>query len=256
MNLSARPLAALAGIRHAFFTRHGGVSRGFFASLNCGLGSADDAAAVRENRARAARALDARPENLVTLHQVHGITVINVDRPWTTDVRPQADALVSTTPGIALGALAADCAPILFADARARVVGAAHAGWRGALAGVIGATVEAMCAAGARAPDIVASVGPCIGRESYEVGPEFPGPFIASDPANARFFRPAARAGHFMFDLAGYCAARLEAAGVGTVAVTGQDTCAPGSDFFSYRRAVLNGERDYGRGLSAIMLEP
>lgn len=244
----------LRGIRHEFFTREGGVSGGIFASLNCGLGSGDDIDCVRENRARAASRLDVRAPALLSLHQVHGRDVVAVDAPWQEGARPKADAMVTKRSGIALGILTADCAPVLFADDDAGVIGAAHAGWRGLLAGVIEATLQAMVQLGARAERVAARVGPTIGRESYEVGPEFPAPFLAADPANARFFRPALRPGHHMFDLSAACVARLAAAGVAAASASTADTCRDAALYFSYRRSVLTGERDYGRGLSAIVL--
>lgn len=243
------------GIRHAFFTRQGGVSSGLYSSLNCGLGSGDDAGAVRENRARAMDALDLPPERLTTLYQVHGRDVVTLDAPLAEGERPKADALVTATPGVALGILTADCVPVLFCDAKARVVGAAHAGWKGALGGVLEATVGAMARLGAAPGRISAGIGPCIAQRSYEVGPEFPAPFLAEDADNARFFAPARTEGKWMFDLRGYVADRLSRAGVGEVGALPNDTCGEADRFFSYRRSCLNGEPDYGRGLSAIVIE-
>lgn len=244
------------GIIHAFFTRQGGISSGLYGSLNCGYGSRDSSAAVTENRARAMARLDLAADRLATVYQVHSPTCVTVDRPFPAGQAPQADALATRTPGIALGILTADCAPVLFADPQARVIGAAHAGWKGALGGVLEATVDAMEALGAEVRRIVAAVGPCITRRSYEVGPEFPAPFLAADGGADAFFVPAARPGHFMFDLPGYVAWRLERAGVATVALALNDTVSDADRFFSYRRSVLNGEPDYGRGLSAITLKP
>lgn len=246
----------LNGIRHAFFTRTGGVSSGLYASLNCGLGSGDDPAAVAENRAHAAGRLGVKPERMLSLYQIHSATCLAVDKPWSLDARPQADAMVTRTPGLALGILTADCAPVLFADERAKVVGAAHAGWKGALGGVIEATIERMLELGARRERIVAAIGPCIAMRSYEVGPEFPAPFRADDPRSEDFFAPARRAGHHLFDLPGYVGHRLARAGVEMVARCPNDTLAEEDRFFSYRRACLRGEKDYGRGLSAIALLP
>ena len=243
---------SLAGARAAFFTRAGGSSEGMFAALNCGLGSGDDPARVAANRAAAMRALGARPEALVTAYQVHGTDVAVVEGPR--DDRPKVDAFVSRTPGVALGILTADCAPVLFADPEAGVIGACHAGWRGAKAGVTDATIAAMTALGAKQERIRAAVGPCIGPDSYEVGPEFVAGFIADDAANAQFFRPGRRGDRSQFDLPGYVAARLLAANLGSVENAGGDTCADEARFFSYRRATLRGERDYGRLLSAIAL--
>jgi polyphenol oxidase len=242
------------GIRHAFFTRQGGVSQGIFASLNCGLGSGDDPEKVLENRRRAAAALDRAADELVTCYQIHSPQVVVAERPWRREDRPRADAMVTQAPGVALGILSADCAPVLLADAEARVIGAAHAGWRGAVSGVLDATVAAMTKLGAAPQRIAAAIGPCIAQPSYEVGPEFPAPFLAEDAANAAFFLPAARAGHFLFDLPGYVAQRLARLGVARVARTGGDTAAEPERFFSYRRSCLKQERDYGREISAIAL--
>ena len=248
-------LDALPGIRHGFFTRTGGVSQGLYDSLNCGFGSGDDPAEVAENRARIARRLDLAPERLVTLYQVHSPTVMVVEEPWRHDRAPEADALVTARAGVALGILTADCTPILFADAEAGVVGAAHAGWKGAQTGVVAATVQAMTGLGARPERIVAAIGPCIAQKSYEVGPEFPAPFLAQRPDDARFFVPSPRAGHFLFDLPGLVRHRLAACGVGRIDHTGNDTAAEEYLFFSYRRATLRGEKIYGRGLSVISLD-
>lgn len=244
------------GIRHAFFTRRGGVSGGAFASLNCGFGSRDAPENVRQNREIAASCLGLSADRLVSCHQVHGTTAITVEDPWRREQNPRADAMVTSVPGIALGVLAADCAPVLFADPEARVVGAAHGGWRGALAGVMEATVAAMARLGARPERIRAGIGPCIAQPSYEVGPEFHATFIAAEPENRGFFRPAARAGHFLFDLPGYIAHRLSRLGLAAVERTPHDTAAEEDLFFSYRRACLRGESDYGRGLAAIALAP
>jgi len=244
------------GIRHGFFTRTGGVSTGLFASLNCGFGSGDDAAKVAENRARAVEALELGPERLVTCYQIHSAEIVEVETPWRREEAPKADGMVTTVPGIALGVLAADCAPVLLADAAARVIGACHAGWRGALGGILEATLRGMLRRGARLDLIAAAVGPCIGKASYEVGPEFPAPFLAEAAENADLFAPAPRPGHSLFDLAGYVLRRLQRFGVARVAHTGGDTLAEEDRFFSYRRACLRHERDYGRLLSAIALEP
>lgn len=242
------------GIRYGFFTREGGVSEGLFASLNCGFGSGDDEGKVAENRRRVAASLGLLPDRLVTCYQLHSAEAVVVERPWRREDRPRADAMATRAPGIALGILTADCAPVLFADAEARVIGAAHAGWRGALGGVLEATVAAMAKLGAAPRRIAAGIGPCIGRNSYEVGPEFPAPFLAEDGGNVDFFIDAPRAGHFLFDLAGYVARRLERLGLGRVERTGGDTAAEPERFFSYRRACLRKEPDYGRELSVISL--
>lgn len=246
-------LKALAepGITHGFFTREGGVSTGIYASLNCGGGSGDDRDAVAENRARATAMLGVAPDALATNHQVHGVVVTTLARPIAGG-RPRADAMVTREQGLALGILTADCVPVLFADSEAGVVGAAHAGWRGALGGVLEATVDAMAALGADRAHIRSGLGPAIAPASYEVGPEFPAPFLAQDPANARFF--AAANARFRFDLPGYVRARLARLGLAAIESTGGDTAADPQRFFSYRRSRLQGEPDYGRLLSAIAL--
>ncbi len=254
------PLAASAlgsaGIRHGFFTRAGGVSEGVFEGLNCSLGSGDDRALVAENLRRALSCLGLAPAELVTGYQVHGRDVTVVDRVWRYEDRPRVDGLVTRAPRVALGILTADCAPVLFADAAAGLVAAAHAGWRGAVGGVIEATLAALEQAGARRGRIVAAVGPCIGGRSYEVGPEFPAPFLAERQDNARFFAPAARAGHFLFDLGAYVAAKLDCLGLGGVERIAADTCADAARFYSYRRACLRGEKQFGHLLSVIALVP
>lgn len=246
----------LGGIRHAFFTRDGGVSDGLYASLNCSLGSGDDLAKVEENRRRALDALGAAPGGLATVHQVHGAAVASVERPWPYADRPRADALTTRVPGIALGILTADCAPVLFADPAVPVIAAAHAGWRGAIGGVIEATIAAMEQKGAAPARIRAAIGPCIGGASYEVGPEFPAPFLAESPDNARFFATAPRERHWRFDLGRYVEAKLRRLGLGIVERIAADTCAEPERFFSYRRACLAGERQFGHLLSAICLAP
>jgi YfiH family protein len=242
------------GVAHGFFTREGGVSEGLYASLNCGLGSGDDAAHVVENRRRVAAALALEPGRLLTCHQIHSADVVVVDEPWSLAGRPRADAMVTKRAGIALGILTADCAPVLFVDPKAGIIGAAHAGWRGALTGVLDATVAAMRDLGAAAADIRAGIGPCIGQASYEVGPEFPAPFLAERATNERFFIAAARPGHFQFDLAAYVADRLRHLGLARVDATGGDTAAESERFFSYRRSCHNRESDYGREISAIAI--
>src|SRR5512146_3005326 len=238
--IQARTLAELDGVRHRFFTRRGGVSTGLYSSLNCGYGSGDRPDNVRRNRQRAVSAFDLAESDLLTLHQIHSSEVLTVGAErWTSPGGPKADALVTDRPGVVLGVLAADCAPVLLADPDARVVGAAHAGWKGALGGVVEAAISAMERLGARRERLRAAIGPCIGRDSYEVGPEFPAPFLAQDQANTAFFRPAKRTGHFMFDLAGYLLQRLALAGVAASA-TGHDTLAATDDFFSYRRNTLS----------------
>jgi len=246
-------LASLPGIRHGFFTRVGGISQGIYASLNCGPGSSDDPAAVAENRQIAMTALGLEGKALQTVHQVHGREVLTITEPMGSQ-RPRADGMATRQRGIALGILTADCVPVLLADGEAQVIGACHAGWKGALAGITDATVKAMQALGARAERIVAAVGPAIRQTSYEVGPEFPGPFLQADPGNARYFQAGSRTGHFQFDLTGYVGERLRRSGLGRVEDLGNDTRSEPRLFFSYRRTTLAGEPDYGRQLSAITL--
>ncbi len=241
-------------IRHGFFTRTGGTSCGIYNSLNCGFGSDDDGAAVALNRERAMARLGLGADALVTVYQVHGADVHVVQAGDAPDAPIRADAMVTTATGVALGILTADCAPVLFADRENGVIGAAHAGWRGAQGGVVEATLTAMEKLGAARASVVAAVGPCIGGASYEVGPEFPAPFLADDPDHDRFFGPSERAGHFMFDLEAYVSHRLSRAGLATVTALGCDTCADEERFFSYRRATHLGESDYGRLLSAITI--
>ncbi|MBI1778137.1 MAG: peptidoglycan editing factor PgeF [Proteobacteria bacterium] len=246
---------ALPHVAHGFFTRQGGVSGGIYASLNCGRGSLDDKDDVEINRSRVLACLDLAPDRLVTLYQIHSPVVVHVDKVLSRAEAPRADAMVTTVAGIGLGILTADCAPVLFADREARIIGGAHAGWRGGKGGVLEATIAAMVERGAAKSRIAATVGPCIGKDSYEVGPEFPGPFLEEDAANGRFFRPAARAGHCLFDLGGYVEARLRSAGIGDVRRLDHDTCHEADRFFSYRRACHQGEGDYGRLLSVIALK-
>lgn len=243
------------GVRHAFFSRQGGVSTGIYSSLNCSFGSGDAAEAVARNRALAMEMVDRRPETLVTVYQVHSARAVVVDEPWQRADAPRADAMATNRPGVTLGILTADCAPVLLADAAAGVIGAAHAGWRGARDGVLESVLDAMVGLGARPERTAAAVGPCIAQASYEVGPEFPDLFSEAGPGAASFFRPAERPGHFMFDLEGYAAQRLREAGVGNVACLSLDTCARADTFFSYRRSCHRGEPDYGRGLSCIFLD-
>jgi len=252
--LQAGTLAALAGIRHAFFTREGGVSQGIYASLNGGVGSNDDRAHVDENRARMAAALGVARDSLLSAYQIHSADVVVAETPWTHAARPRADAIVTRVPGLAIGVSTADCGPVLLADREARVIGAAHAGWRGALAGVTDATIAAMERLGARRARMVAALGPMISQPNYEVGAELVERFGAADPANARFFRPAARPGHALFDLPGYVAARLAAAGVAQVEDLAACTYADPGRFYSFRRTTHRGEPDYGRHINAIAL--
>ena len=247
-------LSEVSGVRHGFFTRQGGVSNGLYASLNVGRGSLDDPAAVAENRRRAAAWFDAAPEALNVCYQIHSAHALVSVGVWG-DERPEGDAVVTATPGLICGTLAADCAPILLADPAARVVASAHAGWRGALTGIAEAAVAAMASLGADPARIVAAVGPCIGQASYEVGLEFFERFQADDPTSAAFFASGAAPDKRQFDLPGYVLARLRRAGVARCEWTGHDTCADEARFFSNRRAFKRGEADYGRLLSAISLE-
>jgi YfiH family protein len=247
-------LSGLPGIRHGFMTRAGGVSEGIYESLNCGLGSDDNLDHVRENRRRVLTMAGIPATTLLTAYQVHSPDVLVVEEKWRDGPRPKVDALVTMRKNVAIAASSADCVPILFADPEARVVAAAHAGWRGAIGGVLQATVKQMCALGAKPERIRAGVGPCIGPASYEVGPEFPAPFLAQNPANAGFFRPAQRAGHHMFDLESYVAAELAAMKLAAIEVAHRDTCAEADTFFSYRRSCLRKEPDYGRHVSVIGL--
>jgi polyphenol oxidase len=250
--VTADNLAALDGIAHGFFTRNGGVSEGIYASLNCGLGSKDDPEAVRENRNRVVRHL--RAGTVLTAHQVHSPDAVIVDRPWELADRPKADAIVTCVPGIALGVLTADCAPVLFADQHARVVGAAHAGWRGAVSGVLEATLAKMEALGARRDRIQAAVGPCIGPRIYEVGWDFKQQLLATEPAAAEHFHDPAPGARPHFDLPGYVACRLRRASVAIVTSSAHCTYDVHQPFFSFRRSQTRKEADYGRQISAIVL--
>lgn len=251
--IRSAPLSGLDRVGHGFFTREGGVSSGLFTSLNCGFGSSDDAAAVAENRRRATVSLGAADDALTTVYQVHGTAVVPVQTSWAHGDAPKADGMVTDREGIVLGILTADCAPVLFADATAGVIGACHAGWRGALDGIVEATVEAMEQLGAQRSAIHAAIGPCIAQQSYQVGPEFRDRFLDAQADTARFFE-ADDGDRFRFDLPGYVTGRLKDSGIGTVETTDGDTCADTGRLFSYRRSTLRGEADFGRALSAITL--
>jgi hypothetical protein len=253
MMLGSSLLSAVPGLRHAFFTCEGGVSGGIYESLNGGTGSNDDAAKVFENRRRMAERMGVAPERFLTLYQIHSPEVVVADAPWN-GARPKADAIVTRTEGLAIGVTAADCGPILLADPGARVIGSAHAGWKGALTGVIESTVDAMERLGATSGGIVAAIGPLIRQHSYEVGPEFVERFLDADAEYGRFFLPGERDGHSMFDLAGFIRMRLENAGVLMIDDLGVDTYSD-ARFFSYRRSVHRGEADYGRHVHCIALE-
>lgn len=245
-------------IFHAFFGRTGGVSTDIYSSLNCGEGSEDNPEHVAENRARVAEVFGVEPANLLSLYQVHGDTCVSVTEPWTSDSKPEADAMVTDRPGLALGLLTADCAPVLFCGCKADdapVIGAAHAGWRGALAGILETAVQGMTALGAKPEDIRACIGPCIDKNSYEVDQEFYEQFMSEDDENERFFGAASKERHHMFDLAGYCAFRLYKAGLSRIYIKDLDTYFNEEDFFSHRRATHRQAKDYGRQISAIMIK-
>ncbi|MEH6951249.1 peptidoglycan editing factor PgeF [Nitrobacter sp. NHB1] len=254
MTLVSSLLSAIPGLRHAFFTREGGVSQGIYASLNAGIGSRDDPAHVVENRRRMAEVMGVAPANFLSLYQIHSPDAVIADRSWDAASRPRADAVVTKTPGLALGVTAADCGPVLFVDPRARVIGAAHAGWKGALTGVLEKSIDAMETLGGRRGDIAAAIGPLIRQQSYEVGAEFVARFTEADPGHARFFVPSERDDHAMFDLGGFIQMRLERAGILTIDDTGIDTYSS-EHFFSYRRSVHRKEPDFGRHVHAIVLD-
>jgi len=253
MMMGSSLLSAVPGLRHAFFTCEGGVSEGIYASLNGGLGSHDDKTRVTENRRRMAEQLGVAPENLVGVHQIHSPDAIVATGPWQSGPRPKADAIVTRTEGLAIGVTTADCGPILLVDPSERVIGAAHAGWKGALTGIVESTVEAMEKLGAHRGGIVAAIGPLIRQPSYEVGSEFVERFLDAGADNIGFFLPGERAGHSMFDLAGYIRMRLENAGVLMIDDIGVDTYSD-ERFYSYRRSVHRKEPDYGRHVHAIAL--
>lgn len=244
--LLASNLKDLSGVRHGFFTSAWG---------NCGLAEMYDPAGVIENRNRVAGHLSVKPGHLLSCYQIHSPNVVTLERPWAANARPQADAMVTKEKGIALGILTADCVPLLLADPTISVIGAAHAGWRGALTGIIENTVAAMEKLGAGKASIQAAIGPCIWQNSYEVGPEFPAPFLAENPEHETFFRPAFKSGHYMFNLPGYVKAKLRALGVDSIEASPADTCADEARFFSYRRDCLKGGGRSGSLISVIVLE-
>lgn len=248
------PLLARAGVRHGFFTRQGGVSTGLYEGLNTGVGSKDDPAAVAENRHRVADWMGGAPDDLAACFQIHSAVARVAETGWKGE-RPEGDAAVSAAPGVICAVLTADCAPVLLADAEAGVVGAAHAGWKGALGGIIHSTVAAMEALGARPDRIAAVIGPCIAQASYEVGADFQERFEHHDPGAGRFFAPGETADKRLFDLPGFVLWRLEQAGIGDAAWTGDDTRTDAARFYSNRRAHLGGEPDFGRLMSAISIE-
>ena len=245
---------ALPGIAHGFFTRQGGVSEGLYASLNCGPGSGDDKEKVAENRTRVAACFGLGPEALLTAYQVHGAEAVIAGEIWPVRMRPECDGIVTDKPGLLLGILTADCAPVLLADAGARVVAAAHAGWKGALGGIIESTVKTMEKQGAKRARIHAAIGPCIAQKSYEVGPEFMARFLEHSPENVHFFTAPGEGGKAYFDLMFHVKHRLQQAGVASIETLAHDTCAGEESFFSYRRATLRGESAYGRQVSCIAL--
>lgn len=254
MTVQSQLLLECSGIRHAFFTRDGGVSNGIYASLNGGVGSNDDASHVSENRARMARHLDVAPDHFLSAYQVHSPDVVVADTPWANDSRPRADAIVTNTPGLAIGVSTADCGPLLFADEQARVIGAAHAGWRGAFSGVIENTLQAMEKLGADRSNIKVSLGPLIRQANYEVSQDFVDQFVRENESHSRFFAPAERAGHAMFDLPGFIAAKIEKSGIKQFQDIGLCTYADPDRFYSYRRSTHRAEPDYGRHINAIVL--
>jgi len=257
MNPRPDPIRASAlSAPHGFFTRQGGVSSGPYASLNCSLSGGDERDAILRNRARAADAIGADPAGLVGLTQVHGPDAIHVTMPWQPGDGPRADAMVTDRPGIALGIVTADCAPVLLADVQAGVIGAAHAGWRGAVGGVIEATIARMATLGAEPARIAAAVGPCIQQQSYEVAADLRDALLGQDGQNIRFFRPGRREARWQFDLSGFCAARLAAAGIGRVEVVDADTATDEARFFSHRRRTLGGGGPIGHQISIIALHP
>jgi len=253
MTFGSSLLAAIPGLRHAFFSREGGVSGGIYEGLNGGLGSNDDPALVAENRRRMAEQMGVVPEHLISAHQIHSPDAVVATGPWQNGTRPRADAIVTRTAGIAIGVTAADCGPVLIADPAARVIGAAHAGWKGALTGVLESTIEAMEKLGADRGVMVAAIGPLIRQNSYEVGSEFVERFLDADAENGVFFIPSVRSGHSMFDLAGFIRMRLENAGIPMIDDIGVDTYSD-ERFYSYRRSVHRKEPDYGRHVHAIAL--
>jgi len=253
--ITVSALNDISRVRHAFFTKNHGVSEGIYKSLNCGYGSGDTPSNVTQNRAIAMKQIDQPLEALVTVYQEHTSKVITVTKRWEHKDAPVADAMVTNVPGIALGILTADCVPVLLADTRQGIIGAAHAGWKGAIGGILENTINSMVELGATRETIVVAIGPSITQRTYEVGPEFPAPFLNEDPENNQFFLASPKDGHLMFDLPAYVARKLARHGVTEVIRTPCDTCREADRFFSYRRACLNGETDFGRGLSTIILE-
>lgn len=254
MMFQAESLAAIDGVAHGFFTRLGGVSEGIYASLNCGPGSRDDEAKVAENRARVANILGAAPDKLLTVYQKHTNNAVVAKKPWAKTKVPEADAIVTNVPGLAIGILTADCAPVLLCDGEAHVIGAAHAGWRGALSGIVEATIDAMKELGAKPERMSVVIGPAISQGAYEVGQDYRDRFMAEEPDSEAFFTVDEGSGEPHFDLPGYVAERLARAGVAEIVDMGLCTYYDETRLFSYRRSQHHGEEDYGRQISAILL--
>ncbi len=254
--MKATNLESLGSVQHGFFTRQGGYSSGVYDSLNCGLGSDDDQETVFKNKAACATALGVGADRLLTVHQEHTADVITVSKAWTHGNAPVADGLVTKVPGIAIAVLAADCTPVLFAAPEAGIIGAAHAGWKGAISGIVENTVDAMTQLGAKRDQIIAAVGPCIGPNSYEVGPEFHDRFLSDNAHNALYFQPSEKTGHVYFDIGGFVLDKVRASGVNTAERLKADTYSQTDKFFSYRRSCHRDETDYGRQLSGIALAP
>jgi YfiH family protein len=252
--IEAENLTNCSGIRHGFFTRTGGVSTGIYAGLNCGIGSSDDTAHVLENRRRVSTHLCGRHDGVVTLYQEHGATAFTVDRPIARDALPKADAVVTSTPGLVIGVLTADCAPVLFADPVAKIVAAAHAGWRGAVAGIVESTIVEMERLGATRSRIHAALGPCIHQPAYEVGADFEAELLARDSSYSRYLTRPVSATKAHFDLPGFVLGRLGAAHIGSIVNASRCTHANESLFFSFRRTTQRHEADYGRQISAIVV--
>ncbi|HEU5048142.1 MAG TPA: peptidoglycan editing factor PgeF [Rickettsiales bacterium] len=256
MFLTASNLSAAPELAHGFFTRNAGASEGVYASLNCGLGSADNAGHVIENRRRVAAALGTQEKHLCSLMQIHSADVVTVAESWENSGRPQGDAMVTNRPGVALGILTADCVPVLFADAERGVIGAAHSGWKGAFSGVLQNTIEAMIALGAKREAIACAIGPAIAQPSYEVGDEFRDRFLQRDAGYKVYFIPSRQEKHWLFDLKTFVRDTLKQTGIGNINMLENDTYIEEDAFFSFRRATHRGETDYGRQISAIMLKP
>ena len=254
MKFLTTDLEEMSWARHGFFTRLGGVSTGLYTSLNCGIKTDDKQPHVRTNRTKVAEALYIPLEQLVIAKQVHGAKALSVTKPWSIDNAPEADALVTAERGIGLGILTADCAPVLFADKKARIIGAAHAGWKGAVGGILEATVAEMKKLGAKPENIEAAIGPCIGPHSYEVKADFKEPFLAQDKANEKFFKTSPKPGHLLFNLPGYVTHRLNLLDIKTVHDTKQDTLTNETAYFSNRRAFLKSEKGFGLHASVIVI--